>query len=122
MNENVTLEVEEPNSVVEDVSSIAESSVSSRKVEPIIYESAYTIDGISGYRLMDLEILSNVIKGLKCPNTDYCDEGELMFSENEWMNEHIFQQHNSLQNEWMNIYFNNITVYKMNEWTYISTT
>ena len=31
---------------------------------------------------MGLEILSNVIKGLKCPNTDYCDEGELMFSEN----------------------------------------
>ena len=52
------------------------SSVSSRKVQEI---PSLTKENISGYRIIDMELLSNVFEELCCPK---CSQPNLLFSEN----------------------------------------
>ena len=52
------------------------SSVSSRKVQEI---RSLTKENISGYRIVDMELLSNVFEELCCPK---CSQPKLLFSEN----------------------------------------
>ena len=54
------------------------SQLSRQKVENINNAKADVLSNTSGYRVMDLEILSGVIRGLKCPNSNTGCDGELL--------------------------------------------
>ena len=70
----------EPDLEVEPEVLVQTETVSSKKVEKITNANVDILPKTSGYRIVDLEILCDVIKGLKCPNTG-C-QGELVLSEN----------------------------------------
>ena len=54
-------------------SSSASKTVSENKVEPIISATPKSTDPITGYRLINVEILNSVFNAMKCPECDKCD-------------------------------------------------
>ena len=77
VNNIVNIDVSNPTNASLELDS---STVSSRKVQPIVVSSSSSsCESISGYRIIDLEILSNVFTTFLCPS---CEKQKMKLSEN----------------------------------------